>query len=232
MLRPRIRPTVSRRNKYIGIAPRAERKLDREARRGSHDLRRLVGTSFTTQSLALAGRSHPAGHANFLDTLIDSLDVDPDDEEANSHSSSVEAVVASITEEANKDVELSDDDTSSDESWSDVSDDEDHTLVRTASGTAAAEFARAVREDTRAAIAESGDDYFSQARHGEPTMRDEDESVHVPQGKKAGITVSVAISPAGSDMTESDASSSSGSPLASPSSSPDGIRSADVAVRS
>lgn len=49
MLRPKLRPTLSRKTKYWGIAPTAQQKLGREARRGSHDLRKLVG------------------HANFLD---------------------------------------------------------------------------------------------------------------------------------------------------------------------
>lgn len=42
-LRPKLRPTLSRKVKYWGIAPSAQKKLGKEARRGSHDLRRLVG---------------------------------------------------------------------------------------------------------------------------------------------------------------------------------------------
>lgn len=56
MLRPRLRPTISRRNKYLTIAPSAQKKLGREARRGSFgELRRMVG------------------HANFLDVLEENL---------------------------------------------------------------------------------------------------------------------------------------------------------------
>jgi hypothetical protein len=43
MNRPKLRPTLSRKVKYWGIAPKAQKKLGKEARRGSHDLRRLVG---------------------------------------------------------------------------------------------------------------------------------------------------------------------------------------------
>ncbi|KAE9963800.1 hypothetical protein BLS_008909 [Venturia inaequalis] len=63
MLRPRLRPTLSRRVKYWGIAPKVQKKLGREARRGSHDLRKLVG------------------HANFLDVLIGELDISDDEDE-------------------------------------------------------------------------------------------------------------------------------------------------------
>ncbi|TLD18719.1 hypothetical protein E2P81_ATG11629 [Venturia nashicola] len=119
MLRPRLRPTLSRKVKYWDIAPKAQKKLGREARRGSHDLRKLVG------------------HANFLDVLVSELDISSDDDD--DVDAAVQAQSSPVPDESKGEdvaVESDDGDSESDDGWQeydDSSDDEYHTLVRTIS---------------------------------------------------------------------------------------------------
>ncbi|KIW00078.1 uncharacterized protein PV09_08420 [Verruconis gallopava] len=124
MMRPKLRPSLSRRVKYWGIAPTAHKKLGKEARRGSHDLRRLVG------------------HANFLDVLVSELDISDDEVDVTSSGSS-KVLEECVPNEPSKEMgegkmssDDKDDSTSSDDDWLeyDDSDDEDHALVRTSSG--------------------------------------------------------------------------------------------------
>lgn len=106
-IRPRLRPTLSRKTKYVGIAPSAQKKLGREARRGSHDLRKLVG------------------HANFLDVLIEQLDIDQEEgeEDVAAPTEVIETGKGSIEEE--EETQLDDEEDSDDwTSEEDESDDE------------------------------------------------------------------------------------------------------------
>merc|ERR1712115_318886 len=111
MLRPKLRPTLSRKVKYWNIAPAAHKKLGKEARRGEHDLRKLVG------------------HANFLDELIEEFHID--DESANPKYQKAAPKIAHSAASKQQKQEIQEDDdgesTASD-------DDEDHALVRTQSG--------------------------------------------------------------------------------------------------
>jgi len=165
MIRPKLRPTLSRKVKYWGIAPTAHKKLGREARRGSHDLRRLVG------------------HANFLDILVSELDISDDEDEA---ASPIQNPTLAMHNEPEKDdveveddvedegehEELDDEDTASDD-WSeyDSSDDEDHTLVRTVSRRLLAPDGevRAQGRSNSESRTENMEDYF-QFDHPGPTI--------------------------------------------------------------
>lgn len=158
MLRPKMRPTLSRRTKYLGVAPTAQRKLGKEARRGSHDLRRLVG------------------HANFLDVLIDQLDVNEDDEEEAVHA--VNGTHAP-DDDPHKEVEERDSDSdsandSANDSWSDESDDDDHALLRSASHVELAKDISEAQAEIQARIMETGDDYFQRWQRTEADLSVED----------------------------------------------------------
>lgn len=94
------------------------------------------------------------------------------------------------------------------EDWSsDSSDDQEHALTRTISNQ---HQAKAALDETKTAIAETGDvDYFSRvSRHGTPVMRSEDASPE-EEVKNAGVSVTV-VSPL-SDLTDAPSMSSPGS---------------------
>lgn len=103
------------------------------------------------------------GHANFLDVLVDNFSTDYDDaDEVNSNPQSpVTTDAARGGQEQIEEAESDSDSDSDSADWSDNSDDDDHALVRSASGQVAANGA-AQRTDVGQPAAENGEDYFSQ----------------------------------------------------------------------
>lgn len=103
------------------------------------------------------------GHANFLDVLVDnfSSDYDDADEVKSSPQSPVTTDGARGGQEQMEEVESDSDSDSDSADWSDNSDDEDHALVRSASGQVAAQSATN-RTNVGQPAAENGEDYFSQ----------------------------------------------------------------------
>ncbi|KAK5113264.1 hypothetical protein LTR62_003601 [Meristemomyces frigidus] len=203
MIRPRLRPTLSRRNKYIGIAPQAEKKLAREVRHGANDLRRLVGQCRTIRgipiSFAQMSSLYSKGHANFLDVIVDNLEhCEP---EANPleqipRKSILSALVQDEDQDEDEDEIENEDDSGSDtdsseDSWQDESDDEEHALTHT---EAVIDLAKLVREGVTASLVQTSIDYFTPERHGKPSL---DQASRTSYEKKAEvvITTTTAISP-------------------------------------
>jgi hypothetical protein len=133
--------------------------------------------------------------------LVDTFDTHDEEEDVNPVPSPPEdPAVAREGEEPPRD--LSDDSTASEEDWSDSSDDDDHALVRTASGHSIVDLAKAARGETKAAIAQSGDDYFSRpTAHAEPTFQSEGHLVGDDE-KNAGVTAVEVASPLSDLMDE------------------------------
>ncbi|QDS68729.1 hypothetical protein FKW77_004406 [Venturia effusa] len=186
MLRPSLRPTLSRKIKYWGVKPQAQKKLRREARRGSHDLRKLVG------------------HANFLDVLVSELDDSDGDEGVPSLVQKQGSAVSGEPEENTLGGVLDDDDDdepASDDDWQDdSSDDEYHTLVRTVSGrlsTAPVDFPEEEQDDNEPMKTES-EGYFNISTYGSTRLTTGgftglEKIVLVDEENKTNAVVSVAV---------------------------------------
>ncbi|KAF2434151.1 hypothetical protein EJ08DRAFT_494462 [Tothia fuscella] len=191
MNRPKLRPTLSRKVKYWGIAPQAHKKLGREARRGSHDLRRLV---------------------DFLDVLVNELDHEGDhrDEAIPAEASQGIADIGQAWKNESKETDgeiehkpVEDEDTDSDsDDWSefDHSDDDDHALVRTISGHPFVSQSEGIQP--KKSTSESGtgaaDDYFD-LEHSDSVIVAVDERLDKEQQvdkEKKGVVVSVIVASA------------------------------------
>jgi len=188
-MRPRLRPTLSRKVKYWGIAPTAQKKLGREARRGEYDLRKLVG------------------HANFLDVLASELDISDDEDEIASPVQERAITVPIVpakdnVEEEHEELHDDDEDTASD-SWSECesSDEEDYALMRTISGRPSlSNFNVDTRKENNSeSVTEIVTGYFQSEHSGPTVIADENvldlglEGQHSEDDKKGAIvTVAVA----------------------------------------
>jgi hypothetical protein len=150
------------------------------------------------------------GHANFLDTLVEALDVDDEGDNKTRRPPSP-TPQSNLGRDEFEDLEEldedSDEETDSD-NWSDESDDDDHALSRTASAQQLAQASRGVRE----AMKEDDGDYFSQSRRGEGMIKVDDHSNLdiIDVAKKDAVTVvdslvelTPMVSPADSQSSDS-----------------------------
>ncbi|KAF7188678.1 hypothetical protein HII31_09930 [Pseudocercospora fuligena] len=183
------RPSLERTLKYIPVVPRAHSKLGREARRGSHDLRKLVG------------------HANFLDTLMDQLDLDSVEEQPQAENQAED--VAEAAKEST--VRWNNVDFGNDSEWetehsssSEVSDDEElvtpeydgeddeeHALGRTASHTRGATGATVVHTIP---ITTSGNEHSTSVSIATRELDDDDMLEEAREAQKGAFLSTIELS--------------------------------------